>query len=75
MDILWNMGIEWTKSPLILFLHEKGKVIDDAEHIVFECGHWQSYRSVLTSIIGMITAANNVVMIASEKNWASVANT
>ena len=35
----------------------------------------QTYRSVLTSVIGTITAANIVgVMIASKENCASVAN-
>ena len=56
-------------------LYEEGKVIYDAEHTVNECARWQSYRSLLTSIIGTITAANIVgIMIASNENWASVAN-
>ena len=39
-------------------LYDKGEVIDDAEHTVFECAHWQrSYHSVLTSIIVTIMAA------------------
>ena len=46
------------------FLSEEGEVIDDPEHTIFECARWQSYRSVLTSIIGTIMAANLVgVMI------------
>ena len=56
-------------------LYEAGEVIDDAEHTVFECARWQSYRSVLTSIVGLITAANIVgVMTASSENWTSVVN-
>lgn len=62
-----------TASPYCLY--EEGEVIDDAEHTVFECARWQSYRSVLTSIVGTITAANIVgVMIASSENWTSVVN-
>ena len=50
-------------------LYEEGEVIDNAMHTVFEYAHWQSYRSVLMSIIGMITVANIVrVMIASRGN-------
>ena len=49
-----------TASPYCLY--EEGKVIDDAELTVFERVRWQSYRSVLTS------------MIASRENWTSVAN-
>ena len=47
--------------------NEKGKqVIDDTGH--------QSYRSLVTPIIGTITAANIVaVIIASRENWALVA--
>ena len=55
-------------------LYEERKVINDAEHTVFECARWQRYHSVLTSIILKITAANIVgVMIAIRENWASVA--
>ena len=62
-----------TASPYCL--HEEGEIIDDSEYTVFQCVRWQSYRSELTSTIGMITAANNIgVMIASRKKWASVAN-
>ena len=62
-----------TASPYCLY--EEGEVIDDAEHIVFECGRWQSYRSLLTSKFGMMTAANIVrVMMAGRENWASVAH-
>ena len=62
-----------TASPF--YLYEEGEVIDDAEHRDFECASWQSYRSVLTSIIGTMTAANIVrVMIVSKEYWASVAN-
>ena len=47
-------------------LYEEGEVIDHAGDIFFECVRWQSYRSVLTSVIGMITAAKIVaVMIVS----------
>ena len=53
-----------TASPY--FLYEEGEIIDDAEHTVFQCSGWQSYRFELTSAIGTITAANIVgVMIAS----------
>ena len=42
---------------------------------VLECVRWQSYQSILMSVIGTITAANIVgVVIASRENWASVAN-
>ena len=52
-----------TASPYCLY--EKGQIIDDAEHTVFECTRWQSYRSELTSTIGTITASKIVeVMIA-----------
>ena len=62
-----------TVSPSCLY--KKGEVIDDAEHIIFECSRWQSSCSLLTSIIETITAANIIgVMVASWKNWASVAN-
>ena len=62
-----------TASPYCL--HEEGEVIDDADNTVLECALWQSYCSVLTSIIGMITAANIIgVMISSGENWISVAN-
>ena len=55
-------------------LYEEEEIIDDAEHTVFECARWQTYRSELTSTIGTITAANIVgVMIVSRENWASVA--
>ena len=61
-----------TASPYCLY--EEEEVIDDAEHTVFECARWQSYRSVLMSRIGMISADNIVgVMIASKENWAAVA--
>ena len=44
-------------------------------HTVFECAHWQSYRSELTSTIGTFTAANIVgVMIASKENWENLVN-
>ena len=59
-----------TGSPYCLY--EEGELIDDAEHTVF---NWARYRSVLTTAIGMITAANIIgVMIASRENWASVPN-
>ena len=45
-----------TASPYCLY--EDGEVIDDAGHNVFECARWQIYRSVLTSVIGTITAVN-----------------
>ena len=62
-----------TASPYCLY--EEGELIEDAEYTVFECAHWQSYCSILASIMGTITAANIVgVMIASRENWASVAN-
>ena len=62
-----------TASPYCLF--EEGGIIVDAEHAVFECARWQSYRYELTSTIGTITAANIAgVMIASRKNWTLVAN-
>ena len=35
----------------------------DAEHTVFECTRWQSDRSVLTLIIGTITAARLAITI------------
>ena len=44
-------------------LYEEGEVINDAEHNVFECALWQSYRSVMTPIIGTIMAANTVVVM------------
>ena len=53
-----------TASPYCLY--EEGKIINDAEHAVFECARWQSYRSELTSTIGTITA--------SRENGVSVAN-
>ena len=66
MDILGNVCTEWANV-----FTEKGKVIDDAEHIAFECVRWQSYHFVLTSIIGTIIASNiALVMIASRENWA-----
>ena len=34
--------------------------IVDAEHTVYKCARWQSYRFVLTSIIRTVTAANIV---------------
>ena len=68
-------GLVGNLERLIIMLHrcyrvtEEGKVIEDAEHTILECARWLSYRSVLTSVIGMITAANIVgVMIASRKN-------
>ena len=62
-----------TASPYCLY--EEGEEMINAEHTVFEWSHWQSYRSVLMSIIGTITAGNIVgVMIASRENWASLAN-
>ena len=58
------------KSAYPYCLYEEGEVNDDAEHTVFKCARWQSYGSVLSSIIGTITAANIVaVMIASRENW------
>ena len=60
-----------TVSPYCLY--EGRKVIDDAEHTVFECECWQSYRFVLTSIIGTIKAANIFgLRIASGEYWPSV---
>ena len=62
-----------TSSPCCRY--EEWEVINDTEHNVYECGRWQSYRFVLTSIIGTITVVNIVeVIIASGENWASVAN-
>ena len=62
-----------TATPYCLY--EEGKVIDDAEYTVFEYTRWQSYRSVLTLIIGSFTAANIVgVIIASREKWASMVN-
>ena len=56
-------------------LYGEGKITDDTEHTAFKCARWQSYRSVLTSVIGTDTAANIVgVIIASRNNWVSVAN-
>ena len=58
-----------------LTFYEEEKVIDDAEHIVFECARWQSYLSVLSSIFEAMTAANIVGVIStSMENWDSVAN-
>ena len=60
-------------SPYCLF--EGGEIIDDAEHIVFECARWQSYRPELTSTIGTNSTANIVgVMIRTSENWTAVAN-
>ena len=57
-----------TASPYCLY--EKGEIIDDAEHTVFECARWQSYHSELTPTIGTITAANIVgVMITHVHKW------
>ena len=62
------------KTAFPYCLYEEGKIIDDAQHTVFECAHWQRYRSKLTSIIPTITVANIVgVMIASSENWGSMA--
>ena len=62
-------------APPTYCLYVEGEVIDNAEHIVFECARCQSYRSMLTSIIGTITAVNIVrVMILSRDNWAPAAN-
>ena len=56
-------------------LYEEGEINDDAEQTVLKCARWQSYRSVLRSVIGTITAVNIVgVVIASKENCASVAN-
>ena len=56
-------------------LYEERKVIDDAEHIVFESARWQIYRPIRTSIIETIRAPNIIwVIIVSRGNWASVAN-
>ena len=50
-----------------------GAIMPYTEHTVFECVHWQSYRSVLTSIIITITAANIVgVIMASKKIWERI---
>ena len=55
--------------------YEEGEVIHGAEHIVFESARWQNYRSVLVSVIEMITASNIVgIVIASRENWPSEAN-
>ena len=62
-----------TASPYCLY--EEGEIIDDAEHTVFECARWQTYRSELTSTIRTIADANIIgVMTASRENKASVAN-
>ena len=62
-----------TATPYCLY--EEGEIVEEAEHTAFEVARWQIFRSVLTLIIGTITAANIVeVMIANRKNWASVAN-
>ena len=62
------------KTTFPYCLYEESEVVDDTEHIVFESGHWQSYRSVLTSIIGTSTAANIAgVMIASRENSGLIA--
>ena len=56
-----------TASPYCIY--EEGEIIEETEHIVFECALWQSYRSQLASTIGTITAVNIVAdMIASRKN-------
>ena len=55
-----------SKTAFLYCLYGEEKEIDDTEHTVFECARWQSYRSVLTSIIETITAADIVgVMIVS----------
>ena len=56
------------KTDSTYCFYEEGSVINDAEHTVFACA-----RSVLTSIVGTIMAANIIrLMIASNENWASV---
>ena len=47
-----------TASPYCLY--EEGEVIDDAEHTVFKYACWQSYSSVLTTVIRTMKAANIV---------------
>ena len=62
---LYRMG----KIASTYCLYGEGEVLDDTKHTVFECNRWQNYRSVLTLIIGTITAANIVgVKIASGEN-------
>ena len=54
-------------------LYEIGKIIDDAENTVFKCACWQSFRFVLTSVIGTITITDIVgAMITCRENRASV---
>ena len=63
------------KTATSYCLYEEGKVIDDGERTIFECASWQSYRFILTSIIGTFTATNIVgVIIASRENQASMEN-
>ena len=54
------------KTPSLYCLYEEVEVIDDAEHTDFECARWQSFCSVLMSIIGTITVANIVGKIVPQ---------
>ena len=63
------------KTAYLCCLYKEGEVINDIDHPVFACARQQSYRFVLTPVIGTITVANMVeVMIASKGNWISGAN-
>ena len=64
-----------SKTAIPYCLYDEGQVIDYTEHTVFECARWQSNRSVMTPIIGTITATKIVgVMIVIRENWDSMAN-
>ena len=66
----------WGQEYYTKYLHRMSKTAShyslykNAEHTVFEYAHRQNYRSLLTSIIGTITAANVIeIMIASRESW------
>ena len=46
-------------------LYEEGKIIDDAEHIVYEYGRWQIFRSELTSTIETIAAIETIETLSA----------
>ena len=68
---MFNVHNYDTLDPQGIMSYEEGEVIADAEQTIFECPRWQSYRFILTSIIGKIRAG---ITITSRENWALVSN-
>ena len=61
------------KSASPYCLYKEQEIIDDREHIIFECTRCHCYRSALMPTVGTIMVANIVeIMISNIEKWTSV---